>query len=132
MRAGANAVAPPPQSRCLFGHVLAILILAQATVAPPAPASDLLVIDASPADRATYKSPDPSCRDTLPSGEDVVVCARMADMPKSLAEQAAIFEPKPFRPAWKLGPGEVGVRAEQRGTPMGSAPAAMATFKLKF
>ena len=112
--------------------VLSMLILAQATAPAPGAAPEMLVIDASPADRAAYKAPDPSCRDTLPRGDDVVVCARMADMPRSLAEQAAIFDAKPFRPAWKVAGGEVGVKAEQRSTLMGSAPAAMATFKLKF
>lgn len=111
--------------------MLAILFLAQTAAASP-PKPDLMVIEASSADAAAFKTARSTCHDPDPSGEEVVVCARMTDLPKSLEEQAAIFDPKPFRPAWRVLGGEGGVAVEQRSTLMGSAPAVMATFKLKF
>jgi hypothetical protein len=111
--------------------VLAILLLAQTPTTTP-PLSIIDPTDAARFDLATHKPREGKCTDTYPLGDEVLVCARMADMPKSLAEQAVIFEPKPFRPKWKMLGGEGGVALEQRGTIMGSAPAVMGTFKLKF
>ncbi len=113
-----------------MASVLAILLLVQTTAAPP---PDVVrPVDPQPFDLATYKAREGKCTHTYPLGDEVVVCARIADDPRSLAEQAALFEPKPFRPAWKMLGGEGGVEVQQRSTPMGSAPAAMARFTLKF
>lgn len=110
--------------------MLAILLLAQ--IAPPATTTVVPAADATHFDLATHRPREGKCTDTYPLGDEVLVCARMADLPKSLEEGAAMFEPKPFRPAWRMLGGEGGVAFEQRSTLMGSAPAVMATFKLKF
>lgn len=111
--------------------MLSILLVAQAAPLPP-PAVAMTIIEASPADVAAYAKRGTGCGDPSASEADVVVCARMAKDPPSLATLAEIFEPKPFRPAWRMLGGEGGVRAEQRATLNGSAPALMGTFKLKF
>jgi len=107
--------------------MLHLLILVQA--APP----PLVVVP--PVDRfdlAEVKAREGRCDVIETSSTEVLVCARRAEAPPSLAAGAEMFEPKPFRPSIGVAGGEASVAAEQRSTIMGSAPALMARFKLKF
>lgn len=91
-------------------------------IAPPIAAFDL----------ATVKPRTPRCDIVDLAEQEILVCARRPDDPKSLAAQAELFEPRPFRPSVSMLGGETSAIVEQRSTLMGSAPAAMARFKLKF
>lgn len=105
-----------------------LLILQAATT----PAIEIATLpEAARFDVVKMRAAEAKCGDDA-APDEVVVCARMTDLLPSLDAQAARFEPKPFRPNVKMLGGEGSVRAEQRGTIMGSAPAAMATFKLRF
>lgn len=107
--------------------MLSLFLLVQAG----APAT-VITPSADRFDLATVKPRTPRCDIIDWSEQDVLVCARRPDDPKSLAAQAEIFEPKPFRPATDILGGEGSVAVEQRSTIMGSAPALMARWKLKF
>jgi len=110
-----------------FAPVLSLLLFAQAGT-PPA----VVTPNADRFDLATVKPRTPRCDVVDWAQQDVLVCARRPDDPKSLAAQADTFEAKPFRPATGVLGGEGSVAAEQRATIMGSAPALMARWKLKF
>ncbi|MBM3929283.1 MAG: hypothetical protein FJ335_12635 [Sphingomonadales bacterium] len=60
----------------------------------------------------------------------MVVCAGRPKAPAPIA--GAAFETGPFVPEVEMLGGKLDVAVEQRGSLMGSAPTAMARFKLKF
>lgn len=88
----------------------------------------------APFDLATARPRAPSCSDIdfARAETEVLVCAARPKTPENLLARSGDFEAGPFRPSTEILGGVADVVAEQRSTLMGSAPAAMARFKLKF
>lgn len=106
--------------------MIATLLLAQATtpmvtITPPP----------QPFDLAKVKTRT-ECRDIdfAAVQAEVIVCATRPKSPPPVSPGQ--FAEKPLRPEVDVLGGKLDVAAEQKSTLMGTAPAAMARFKLKF
>lgn len=107
--------------------MISIMLLAQAasqttTIMPPMASFDL----------ATVKPRPSRCNDIdfAQADTEVVVCATRPKTPAPMSADS--FAAGPIAPEVKVLGGTLDVAAEQKSTVMGSAPAAMARFRLKF